>query len=86
MMFLQKTHPVPRTFDIQRRYPTTTREAGKHSKTASPRTPKEVKQFLGLVFYYCKFVLRFADISRVLTQLTRKDAAGQRNAKSVSEY
>ena len=37
-------------------------------------TPKEVKQFLGLVGYYRKFVPRFADISRVLTQLTQKDA------------
>ena len=40
----------------------------------APRIPKEVKQFLSLVGYYCKFVPRFADISRVLKQLTRKDA------------
>ena len=40
----------------------------------APRTQKEVKQFLGLVGYYHKFVPRFADISRVLTQLTQKDA------------
>ena len=39
----------------------------------APRTPKEVKQFLGLVGYYRKFVPRFADISRVLTHLTKKD-------------
>ena len=39
----------------------------------APRNPKEVKQFLGLVGYYRKFVLRFADISRVLTHLTKKD-------------
>ena len=39
----------------------------------APKNPKEVKQFLGLVGYYQKFVPRFADISRVLTHLTRKD-------------
>ena len=38
-----------------------------------PTTPKEVKQFLGLVGYYRKFIPRFSDISRVLTQLTRKN-------------
>ena len=41
----------------------------------APKNPKEVKQFLGLVGYYRKFVPRFADISRVLTHLTKKDVA-----------
>ena len=39
----------------------------------APRNPKEVKQFLGFVGYYRKFVPRFADISRVLAHLTKKD-------------
>ena len=39
----------------------------------APKSPKEVKQFLGLVGYYRKFIPRFADISRVLTHLTKKD-------------
>ena len=39
----------------------------------APKNPKEVKQFLGLVGYYRKFVPRFADISRVLMHLTKKD-------------
>ena len=39
----------------------------------APENPKEVKQFLGLVGYYRKFVPRFADISRVLTHLMKKD-------------
>ena len=43
------------------------------AKMPAPRNPKEVKQFLGLVGYYRKFVPRFADISRVLTYLTKKD-------------
>ena len=34
---------------------------------------KEIKQFLGLTDYYRKFVPRFADISKPLTQLTRKE-------------
>ena len=37
-----------------------------------PRTAKEVKQFLGLAGYYCKFIPRFADLFRPLTNLTRQ--------------
>ena len=42
------------------------------AKMPAPRNPKEVKQFLRLVGYYRKFIPRFADISRVLTHLTKK--------------
>ena len=38
-----------------------------------PKTPKEVKQFLGLIGYYRKFVPRFSDIAISLTNLTRHD-------------
>ena len=37
------------------------------------KTAKEVKQFLGLAGYYRKFVTRFADLSRPLTNLTRQN-------------
>ena len=37
-----------------------------------PKTAKEVKQFLGFAGYYRKFVPRFADLSRPLTNLTRQ--------------
>ena len=40
-------------------------------KMPAPRTAKEIKQFLGLIGYYRKFVPRFADISRPLTKLMR---------------
>ena len=39
-----------------------------------PKTPKEVKQFLGLIGYYRKFIPRFSDLSRPLTHLTRHDS------------
>ena len=38
-----------------------------------PKTPKEVKQFLGLLGHYRKFVPRFSHIARQLNVLTRKD-------------
>ena len=38
-----------------------------------PYTPKRVKQFLGLVGYYRKFIPRYADIIRPLNALTHKD-------------
>ena len=38
-----------------------------------PRTPKEIKQFLGLTGYYRKFIPCFSEISRPLAKLTAKD-------------
>ena len=37
------------------------------------KTAKEVKQFLGLIGYYRKFIPQFSDLSRPLTRLTRHD-------------
>ena len=42
-------------------------------KMLPPKTPKEIKQFLGLIGYYRKFVPRFSDLARPLTALTRKN-------------
>ena len=38
-------------------------------------TPKEIKQFLGFMGYYRKFIPRFADIARPMTNLTKKDVS-----------
>ena len=38
-----------------------------------PKNPKEVKQFLGLIGYYRKFVPRFSDLARPLNALTWKE-------------
>ena len=44
-------------------------------KILPPKTPKEVKQFLGPIGYYCKFVPRFSDLAQPLNTLTRKNVA-----------
>ena len=38
-----------------------------------PRSPKEIKQFLGLTSYYRKFILQFSDMARPLTKLLAHD-------------
>ena len=40
---------------------------------AAPRSPKEIKQLLGLVGYYQKFIPRFSDVAKPLMRLTRHD-------------
>ena len=42
-------------------------------KMLPPKTLKEIKQFLGLIGYFRKFVPRFSDLARPLNALTRKD-------------
>ena len=39
----------------------------------APRNPQEIKQFLGLVGYYWKFIPRFSDIAKPLAGLMRHD-------------
>ncbi len=40
----------------------------------SPKTKKEVRQFLGLAGYYRRFVPNFSDLTSPLTDLTKKEA------------
>ncbi len=40
----------------------------------SPKTKKEVRQFLGLAGYYRRFIPNFSDLTRPLTDLTKKEA------------
>ena len=43
----------------------------------APRSPKEIKQFLGLVGYYRKSIPRFSDVAKPLMRLTRHDTLFQ---------
>ncbi len=38
-----------------------------------PKTKKEVRQFLGLVGYYRRFILNYSDLTSPLTDLTKKE-------------
>ena len=42
------------------------------SELKPPKTQKGIREFLGMVGYYRKFIHRFADAARPLTKLTRK--------------
>nr|GFD29348.1 putative reverse transcriptase domain-containing protein [Tanacetum cinerariifolium] len=39
---------------------------------ASPKTPTEIRQFLGLAGYYRRFIERFLRIAKSMTKLTQK--------------
>ena len=51
-----------------------------------PKTAKEVKQFLGLAGYYRKFVPRFTDLSRPLTNLTWQSVEFQWTEKCQKSF
>ncbi|XP_052623525.1 transposon Ty3-I Gag-Pol polyprotein isoform X1 [Lactuca sativa] len=41
----------------------------------APKTPTEIRQFLGLAGYYCRFIQNFSRIAKPLTTLTQKGVA-----------
>ena len=48
-----------------------------------PRNQKGVREFLGMVRYFRKFIKRFTDAARPMTKLTRKGVKfnGERNIR-----
>nr|GFB11183.1 putative reverse transcriptase domain-containing protein [Tanacetum cinerariifolium] len=40
---------------------------------ASPKTPTEIRQFLGLAGYYRRFIEGFSNIAKSMTKLTQKN-------------
>ena len=50
------------------------------------KTAKEVKQFLGWTGYYCKFVSRFTDLSRLLTNLIWQSVEFQWTEKCQNSF
>ena len=43
------------------------------SEMKPPKNQKGIREFLGMAGYYWKFINRFADATRPMTKLTRKD-------------
>ena len=58
----------------------------KNWKASREIKPKEIKQFLGLVGYYRKFIPRFADIAQTLTNLTWPDQPFEWTNKCQSSF
>ena len=73
MLLLQETHTIPWTLISTDGIQPLPEKLESIAKMPAPKNPKEVKQFLELVGYCRKFFPRFADISQVLTHLTKND-------------
>ncbi|GJW58318.1 putative reverse transcriptase domain-containing protein [Tanacetum coccineum] len=50
---------------------------------ASPKTPTEIRQFLGLAGYYRRFIEGFSKIAKPMTKLTQKKVAFEWDHKSL---
>ncbi|GJS74404.1 putative reverse transcriptase domain-containing protein [Tanacetum coccineum] len=53
---------------------------------ASPKTPMEIRQFLGLVGYYQRFIEGFSKIAKSMTKLTQKKVKSDWGAENFIVY
>ncbi|GKD72377.1 putative reverse transcriptase domain-containing protein [Tanacetum coccineum] len=53
---------------------------------ASPKTPTKIRQFLGLVGYYRRFIEGFLKVSKPMTKLTQKKVAFEWGAENFFVY
>ncbi|GKA00924.1 putative reverse transcriptase domain-containing protein [Tanacetum coccineum] len=53
---------------------------------ASPKTPTEIRQFLGLVGYYRRFIKGFSKIAKPMTKLTQKKVAFEWGDKQEAAF
>ncbi|GJT16292.1 putative reverse transcriptase domain-containing protein [Tanacetum coccineum] len=53
---------------------------------ASPKTPTEIRQFLGLAGYYRRFIKVFSKIARPMTKLTQKSVKFDRGEKAEAAF
>ncbi|GJU72721.1 putative reverse transcriptase domain-containing protein [Tanacetum coccineum] len=53
---------------------------------ASPKTPMEIRQFLGLASYYQRFIEGFSKIAKPMTKLTQKKVAFEWGDKQVAAF
>ena len=74
--FKREIHYLGHLISVDRIQPLPEKLDGIHNMP-KPRSPKEIKQYLGLTGYYRKFVPRFSDISRPLMKLLTHDCEFQ---------
>ncbi|GJV57449.1 hypothetical protein Tco_1458454 [Tanacetum coccineum] len=53
---------------------------------ASPKTPTEIRQFVGLAGYYRRFIERFSKIAKPMTKLTHKKVAFEWGDKQEAAF
>ncbi|GJZ88376.1 putative reverse transcriptase domain-containing protein [Tanacetum coccineum] len=53
---------------------------------ASPKTPTEIRQFLGLAGYYRRFIEGFSKIAKPMTKLTQKKVPFEWNDKQEADF